>query len=239
MFHPALERGALVRRPRRDRAHDPALLPPGGRRGANANRLRREASEADGRCRAGEPDRGAEAARGAPGAGFPAGRRPAARSAPPPAWAFAHMRSWRSSGGSRGRPGAPARRARPARPARSGERLRPRRAGVHTRGARRATAACGPAPPCDPGGVLSIATSMRSSSSTSSAHALGVAARLADLAHRRAQHLPRSVTRMTWSSGLTIATPTTGPLRSLASIRMTPLPPRLCRRNSPSGVCLP
>ena len=50
---------------------------------------------------------------------------------------------------------------------------------------------------------------------------------------------PRSVTSMTSWSFVTSATPTTGPLRSLASMRMTPLPPRFCSRNSSSWVRLP
>ena len=62
--------------------------------------------------------------------------------------------------------------------------------------------------------------------------------------HHRSMHFvrsvwPRSVTSITSSLGPTMATPTTGPLRSLASMRMTPLPPRLWSRNSSSGVCLP
>src|ERR1019366_8689342 len=50
---------------------------------------------------------------------------------------------------------------------------------------------------------------------------------------------PRSVMSMTSSPACTSFTPTTGPFRSLASMRMIPLPPRFWVRNSSMCVRLP
>ena len=50
---------------------------------------------------------------------------------------------------------------------------------------------------------------------------------------------PRSVMSITSSPSFTSLMPTTGPLRSLASMRMMPLPPRFCVRNSSMCVRLP